>query len=944
MTTRTSRPRSDRSILTPRLALAALLAATAAAGSLPAAHAFAAPPARTSAVNRPEARPPALPERVDTDAALGVGDSPYDLDVLDPTVSRLSAAAVSALQRGDIFAVPNARGELVRLRVAGVSTSLLGTRIVRLVGDPAIGSTSFADATLTTDGTLVGGAVRMRDGFEVRLAAVAPDEQDLVVRPEGLGDCMSCSSGDKARVDGGGVASDCQESAKFVDVAFVVSQDAIGVWGSLSALTLQLETSVDDANLALSNSGLLTQLRLVGIDEYTTGIETGGFSSMGDMFNVIANGVTPSNGNEAAARTFTYQARENLQADLVQMIVAFPSPGACGIGELFDGDPESAYSIVDASCLGDYVPAHEFGHNFGACHAVGDGGGCDSGGYYAFSNGYRFTGTSGQVWRTIMAYAPGSRIPYFSTPKKSFDGKAVGVGGSTSAAADNARTLGLTGISVANFRCSIVDALDCNNNGEADSIDIATATSDDCNGNGIPDECDISSGFLADTNNNGVPDLCEGGAAFKIVSPDLAGQPVALDLFGSAMSIGRRLDTPVDVGGFLVVGAYGDDQIASNAGAAYILEPISSGGTITKLAAADGTANAQFGRSVSGFRRIAQTTPAAPERLFAVAGAYRAKVGNNAEQGAAYVFSKSGATWVQSLKAVASDGGASDWFGFATHMTRIGLDTFDTLVVGAPRASGGKGAVYVYRYNANDTTTLSKKLIVPLAGEGDDFGWSVALDPSVDGNRAILVAGQPGYGLDSGRVRVYERALAAGVGFPSAGQTIVQPGVEASPNDRFGEAVAITDNTLVIGAPGKNGGQGAAYYFERTAATVWTFRQKITLPSPKVDDGFGSTVALWTTDTGAVLLSVAAPKGDAVTPAGSQANLGVIATYLLNTSTDTFELINLGVTADGQSGDEAGTSLLMHQTAPGVVRTLIGSPFDDDGGLNAGSITSIGSN
>jgi hypothetical protein len=763
-----------------------------------------------------------------------------------------------------------------------------------------------------------------------------------VVRPEGLGDCMSCSSGEKARLEGG-VASDCQESAKFVDVAFVVSQDAIDVWGTLAGITLQLETAIDDANLAFSNSGLFTQLRLVGVDEYAGGIESGGFSSMSDMFNVIANGVAPSNANETLARNFTYQVREDLQADLVQMITAFPSPGACGIGELFDGDPESAYSIVDAGCLGDYVPAHEFGHNFGACHAVGDGGGCDSGGYYAFSNGYRFTGTSGQVWRTVMAYAPGSRIPYFSTPKESFDGQAVGVGGSTSAAADNARTLGLTAISVANFRCSIVDALDCNGNGDADSIDIATSVSEDCNGNGIPDECDISSGFLADLDDNGIPDICETSGSFKIVSPDLAGQPVALDLFGSSMSVGRRLDSPIDPNGFLVVGAYGDDQIATNAGAAYVFEPIGTGGTVTKLAAADGTANAQFGRSVSGFRRIAQTTPAAPERLFAVAGAYRAPVGSDAEQGAAYVFARTAGPWAQALKVTSSDGAANDWFGFATHMTRIGLDTFDTLVVGAPRASGGKGAVYVYRYNANDTTTLSKKLIVPLAGEGDDFGWSVALDPSVDGNRAILAAGQPGYGLDSGRVRVYERALNAGVGFPSTGQTITQPGVDASPNDRFGEALAITDNTLVIGAPGKSGGQGAAYVFERVAANSWTFRQKITLPSPKVDDAFGTSVALWTTDTGAVLLSVAAPKADAVTPAGSQANLGVIATYLLNTSTDTFELINLGVTADGQTGDEAGTSLLMHQTTAGVVRTLIGSPFDDDGGLNAGSITSIGS-
>ncbi len=62
---------------------------------------------------------------------------------------------------------------------------------------------------------------------------------------------------------------------------------------------------------------------------------------------------------------------------------------------------------------------------------------------------------------------------------------------------------------------------DCNQNGIADSIDIAAATSADANANGIPDECedcnangvldpqDISAGTSLDLNGNGVPDECE---------------------------------------------------------------------------------------------------------------------------------------------------------------------------------------------------------------------------------------------------------------------------------------------------------------------------------------------------------------------------------------------------------------------------------------------------
>ena len=62
---------------------------------------------------------------------------------------------------------------------------------------------------------------------------------------------------------------------------------------------------------------------------------------------------------------------------------------------------------------------------------------------------------------------------------------------------------------------------DCNQNGIADPIDIATGFSMDANATGIPDECedcnhnlvldpqDIATGFSLDVNTNGIPDECE---------------------------------------------------------------------------------------------------------------------------------------------------------------------------------------------------------------------------------------------------------------------------------------------------------------------------------------------------------------------------------------------------------------------------------------------------
>ncbi len=64
---------------------------------------------------------------------------------------------------------------------------------------------------------------------------------------------------------------------------------------------------------------------------------------------------------------------------------------------------------------------------------------------------------------------------------------------------------------------------DCNGNGVADEVDIASGTSQDCNGNAVPDECDISDGTSADCNGNGVPDECDVAGG---LSPDANGNGV----------------------------------------------------------------------------------------------------------------------------------------------------------------------------------------------------------------------------------------------------------------------------------------------------------------------------------------------------------------------------------------------------------------------------------
>jgi hypothetical protein len=847
--------------------------------------------------------------------------------------SLLDAATLRALRAGDELALPLSGGASIRMRVAATGTLPSGARTLSFVGDRALGSSPFASASLVARGEDVGGFIRLRDGFETTVVPLGPGRQRLVVVAAQAFECDGVVP--LPQPPEPLPAGDCADGPLVQDVLVLYTAEAAAFWGGAGALETLIAASMVDMNVALKSSAAPQRVRLVGTEllPFTEG------ASIAIDLDRLAD---PNDGIGDIA----HQYRNAYGADLVQLVTT--SPG-CGIALGFDGFPSSGFSVVNASCLGGFVPAHELGHNYGCCHAIGDGGGCENGGFYPFSNGWRFVGNSGTLWRTVMAYEPGERIPYFSNPSRSFDGKPVGASGSGPEGASNARTIVLTSATISQFRCAVDAAADCNGNGTPDAIDLLDGTSEDCNGNGIPDECDIAFGSSADANSNGIPDECEIGA-LKFGPVETPGDPRILDVFGFSLSVGSLLGSPVDPAPIAVLGAYGDDEAGLNAGAAFVFGLAGpESGQQAKLLASDPAPNANFGRAVAAFKRAAQPTPAASARSFAAVGAFRQPDGTAAQKGAVYVFAREAGPWLQRLKQKASDGQAGDWFGFSVAMGRIGADNHETLVVGAPRASGGKGAVYVYRYLLNDATTLSKKLVAPLSIAGADFGWSVAMDESVTilagtppapVQRAILVAGLPGDGSNAGRVRVYERNVTANQNFPSNGQDIILPPAIAEPGDRFGDAVAIRDNFIAIGAPGKNGGRGAVYLYERTAPLMWVARQTLVPPAEQADGRFGQSLSLTLRSDGAYLLLVGAPKSDIATVAGAQPNAGLVYAYLRPSAGGDFTALGAIAAFDAQAGDEFGTAIDATQlsgAAPLTIWSLIGSPFDDDGGLNAGS-------
>lgn len=147
-----------------------------------------------------------------------------------------------------------------------------------------------------------------------------------------------------------------------------------------------------------------------------------------------------------------------------------------------------------------------------------------------------------------------------------------------------------------------------------------------------------------------------------------------------------------------------------------------------KLMPSDSAASDVFGRSVA----LSGET--------AVIGASDAQVGGNEEQGAAYVFTRSGATWSEQQKLTGSDGAAYDRFGGA-----VALDGQMIIVGAEQRAIWGnhtdQGAAYLFSYSEG-TWSEQQKLVASNGAVGARFGYAVALD----GDGALIGA----YGANVG--------------------------------------------------------------------------------------------------------------------------------------------------------------------------------------------------
>ena len=248
----------------------------------------------------------------------------------------------------------------------------------------------------------------------------------------------------------------------------------------------------------------------------------------------------------------------------------------------------------------------------------------------------------------------------------------------------------------------------------------------------------------------------------KLTASDAA----ALDNFGRSVAIS---------GDTVTVGANGDDDGGSGSGSAYVFTR--SGGNWSqqaKLTATDAAAGDQFGGSVA----ISGDTVAAGASLDDDCGT---------DSGSVYVFTRSGSSWIQQAKLTATDGAASDQFGASVAIFG------DTVVAGASLDDDGgtsSGSAYVFTRSGGNWSQ-QVKLFAFDGAAGDQFGISVA----ISGDTVVVGAyGDDDGGIDSGSAYVFTRGVSSWFLSAKLGAS------DAAVDDQFGRSVAISGDTVVVGA------------------------------------------------------------------------------------------------------------------------------------------------
>ena len=347
-----------------------------------------------------------------------------------------------------------------------------------------------------------------------------------------------------------------------------------------------------------------------------------------------------------------------------------------------------------------------------------------------------------------------------------------------------------------------------------------------------------------------------------------------------------------------IITSYQDDDNGAMSGSAYVFTRSGTNWTQQqKLLPSDGAAGDNFGwwADIDGDTAII-TAP-------------RNTNENGFEAGAAYIFTRSGTTWTQQAKLIASDGQAEDHFGY--NCALLG----DTAFIGAnwdDDNGDGSGSMYVFT-RSGTTWTQQQKLLASDGQAGDRFGGFIALS---DDTALIGTYWDDDNGVDSGSMYVFTRS---GTTWTQQAKVLASDGAAG---DTFGSWISLEGDTAFVGAWSDDDlgvDSGSVYVFTRSG-TAWTEQQKIHAEDGAAGDNFGGNLDF----DGDTLLIAAMMDDDKGTNSGSA--------YIFTRTGTTWTQQQKLLASDGATNDQFGVVSLDGNTA------LIGAWYDDDMGTNSGSV------
>jgi FG-GAP repeat len=169
------------------------------------------------------------------------------------------------------------------------------------------------------------------------------------------------------------------------------------------------------------------------------------------------------------------------------------------------------------------------------------------------------------------------------------------------------------------------------------------------------------------------------------------------------------------------------------------------------------------------------------------------------------------------------------------------------VVAGAPnetiRNHPKQGAVYVFVEPASGWTGNITETAKLTASDGGKTNHD-QLGSSVSTTNGVIVAGAPQYdGVGDGTGEAYV-FVEPKEGWVSGRETARLTASNGHPSDAFGDTVSVQGPTIVVGAPGVNHSEGAAYVFQKSADGWKTKTETAELSHPGTAEFFGNA-AVW---------------------------------------------------------------------------------------------------